>query len=122
MDACSAGICDDLTSGALLLHYRLSRLSCYMFLLLPFLPRYVFGLFALCLLTLGFLLPSWSVEKTKINFKLAVGRRQAEITSLSGVSLGGGEMGAVGAAKVWYFLWAISKLLFGRSWDNILSI
>ena len=29
--ACSAGVCDDLTSGALLYHYRLSRLSCYMF-------------------------------------------------------------------------------------------
>ena len=37
--ASSAGVCDDLTSGALLCHYRLSRLSCYMFLLLPFLPH-----------------------------------------------------------------------------------
>ena len=37
--ACSAGVCDDLTSGALLCHYRLSRQSCYMFLLLPFLPQ-----------------------------------------------------------------------------------
>ena len=38
--ACSAEVCDDLTSGALLCHYRLSRLSrlsCYMVLLLPFL-------------------------------------------------------------------------------------
>ena len=38
--ACSAGVCDDLTSGALLCHYRLSRQSCYMFLLLPFLPHW----------------------------------------------------------------------------------
>ena len=37
--ACSAGVCDDLTSGALLCHYRLSRQSCYMFLLLAFLPH-----------------------------------------------------------------------------------
>ena len=38
--ACSAGVCDDLTSGALLCHYRLSRQSCYMFLLLPFLHNW----------------------------------------------------------------------------------
>ena len=38
--ACSAGDCDDLTSGALLCYYGLSRLSCYMFLLLPFLPHW----------------------------------------------------------------------------------
>ena len=37
--ACSAGVCDDLTSGALLCHYRLSSLYCYMFLLLSFLPH-----------------------------------------------------------------------------------
>ena len=37
--ACSAGVCDDPTSGALLCHYKLSRQSCYMFLLLPFLPH-----------------------------------------------------------------------------------
>ena len=30
---------NDLTSGALLCHYRLSRQSCYMCLLLPFLPH-----------------------------------------------------------------------------------
>ena len=34
MAACSAGVCDDLTSGALLCHNSLSRQSCYMFLLL----------------------------------------------------------------------------------------
>ena len=34
MTACSAGVCDDLTSGALLCHNSLSRQSCYMFLLL----------------------------------------------------------------------------------------
>ena len=37
MAACSEGVCDDLTSGALLCHYKLRRQSCYMFLLLPFL-------------------------------------------------------------------------------------
>ena len=41
MAACPAGVCDDLTSGALLCHYRLTRQSCYMFLLLPFLPHLV---------------------------------------------------------------------------------
>ena len=41
MAACPAGVCDDLTSGALLCHYRLTRQSCYMFLLLPFLPHWI---------------------------------------------------------------------------------
>ena len=41
--ACSAGVCDDLTSGAL---YRLSRLSCYMFMLLPFLSYWEAGITA----------------------------------------------------------------------------
>ena len=40
MAACSAGVCDDLTSGALLYHYSVSRQSCYMFLLLPFHPHW----------------------------------------------------------------------------------
>ena len=41
MAACSAGVCDDLTSGALLCHYRPSWLSCYLFQLLPFLPHWM---------------------------------------------------------------------------------
>ena len=40
MAACSAGVCDDLTSGALLCHYRLSKQSSFLFLLLPFFPHF----------------------------------------------------------------------------------
>ena len=36
--ACSARVCFDLTSGALLCHYGLSRQSCYMFLLISSFP------------------------------------------------------------------------------------